>query len=200
VSASVFEQTARHYLDEIKNLDFTRIEAFLGVKGEEKSVTVPLFGLPYKATSTGILDHQGNLAPFDRAVIIFKYLLLCPKSLPKEAEWITYRNFKDSGPLTKYFEYEVERAIASFFSGKLEALLAATQRLGGVASPLALPYDHAAVWLALPKIPVMLLFNDADETFPAKCTVLFKDSAESYLDCECLAMIGKLLFIHLSSV
>ena len=47
---------------------------------------------------------------------------------------------------------------------------------------------------SLPKIPVLLLFNDSDEEFPAQCTVLFERSAENYLDMECLAMVGMLLF------
>jgi hypothetical protein len=50
---------------------------------------------------------------------------------------------------------------------------------------------------ALPKIPVLLLFNDADEEFPAQCAVLFERRAENFLDMECLAMVGMLLFEYL---
>jgi len=50
---------------------------------------------------------------------------------------------------------------------------------------------------ALPKIPVLMLFNDADEEFPARCRVLFERRAENYLDMECLAMVGMLLFEYL---
>jgi hypothetical protein len=45
----------------------------------------------------------------------------------------------------------------------------------------------------LPKIPVLLLFDDADEEFPAQCKVLFERRAEHYLDPECLAILGMLL-------
>jgi hypothetical protein len=50
---------------------------------------------------------------------------------------------------------------------------------------------------ALPEIPVLMLFNDADEEFPAQCAVLFERCAEKYLDIECLAMVGMLLFEYL---
>jgi hypothetical protein len=40
---------------------------------------------------------------------------------------------------------------------------------------------------------MLLLFNDADEEFPADCKVLFEKRAESYLDMECVAIIGMLL-------
>jgi hypothetical protein len=50
---------------------------------------------------------------------------------------------------------------------------------------------------ALPKIPVLMLFNDTDDEFPAQCAVLFERRAEKYLDMECLAMVGMLLFEYL---
>ena len=52
---------------------------------------------------------------------------------------------------------------------------------------------------ALPKIPVLMLFNDIDEEFPAQSTVLFERRAENYLDMECLAMVGMLLFEYLKA-
>jgi hypothetical protein len=50
---------------------------------------------------------------------------------------------------------------------------------------------------ALPRVPVFLLFNDADEDFPAQCTLLFQRDAASYLDMECLAMVGATLAARL---
>ena len=46
----------------------------------------------------------------------------------------------------------------------------------------------------LPRIPLLLLFNDADEDFPAHCSVLFEKRADTFLDAECLAIAGRLLF------
>jgi hypothetical protein len=42
-----------------------------------------------------------------------------------------------------------------------------------------------------------MLFNDADMEFAAQCMVLFERRAEKYLDMECLAMVGMLLFEYL---
>ena len=58
-------------------------------------------------------------------------------------------------------------------------------------------YDLCMQFNALPKIPVLMLFNDADKEFPAQCAVLFERRAEKYLDMECLAMVGMLLFEYL---
>jgi hypothetical protein len=43
----------------------------------------------------------------------------------------------------------------------------------------------------------LLLFNDADKEFAAQCMVLFERGADKYLDMECLAMVGMLLFEYL---
>jgi len=50
---------------------------------------------------------------------------------------------------------------------------------------------------ALPKIPILLLFNGADEEFPARCAMLFERRAEKYLDMECLAIAGWALSAYL---
>jgi hypothetical protein len=49
----------------------------------------------------------------------------------------------------------------------------------------------------LPKVPLLLLFNDKDEEFPAQCAVLFEKRTEKYLDMECVAMVGMLLYEYL---
>lgn len=46
---------------------------------------------------------------------------------------------------------------------------------------------------SLPRIPVLLRFNDRDEDFPAQCAVLFPRSAETFLDLECMAIGATLL-------
>ncbi len=40
-------------------------------------------------------------------------------------------------------------------------------------------------------------FNDADDEFPAQSSVLFQRRAEKYLDPECLAIAGRLLFTYM---
>jgi hypothetical protein len=49
------------------------------------------------------------------------------------------------------------------------------------------------VFEALPRVRIYLIFNDADEDFPADCSLLFEKQAAQYLDMECLAMIGMVI-------
>jgi hypothetical protein len=46
---------------------------------------------------------------------------------------------------------------------------------------------------ALPCLPLLLVFYDRDEDFPASCKVLFDKAAPTWLDMECLAVLGWIL-------
>ena len=101
--SSVFEKTYNDYLAQIATLDLKAIENKLQIKIEGDEVVVPLFGKPHKVSETGISDPSGKQPSLDISVIIFKYLLMCPDVYPHEKEWVSYRDFKDSGPLTTFF-------------------------------------------------------------------------------------------------
>jgi hypothetical protein len=194
---SVFEKTYKYYIAQVAEIDFKPIEQKLGVHAEGNDVTISLFGKPHKVSKNGITNPEGKRPSLDICVILCKYLLLCPDVYPREKEWVSFRDLKNSGPLTSYFANDVERAIAVCFAGRLDDLKEASKLLGGYPPDIEVAYDLAMQFDALPRVPVMLLFNDADDEFPAKSSVLFERRAEKYLDAECLAMVGRLLFTSL---
>ena len=49
-------------------------------------------------------------------------------------------------------------------------------------------WDLLMAFDMLPRIPIRLRFNDKDDEFPAQCSILFRKSAESYIDMESLAI------------
>ncbi len=194
---TVFDRTYKSYLEQLRKLSFESIAKNLGAKIEGNAIKIPLFRSDYEVSVERISGPSGEKPTHDICVILSKYLLLCPDPPPKEKEWVSFRNLKDSGPLINYFTNDVERAIASCFSGKLDDFKKACNTLGGYPSVLEVKYDFAIQFDALPMIPIIMLYNDADEEFPAKCYVLFECRAEKYLDAECIAMLGRLLFSHL---
>jgi hypothetical protein len=177
-----------------RSLALIQIGKKLGVDAEGTDIIIPLFGKPHKVSKSGITDPSGNRPSLDICVILCKYLLMCPDVYPREKEWFSFRDFKDSGPLTSYFTNDVEGAIATYFGGRLDDMKEASKLLGGYTPNMEVTYDLSMRFDALPRIPVMLLFNDADDEFPAKSSVIFERRAEHYLDSECMAMVGRCLF------
>ncbi|MFP4348689.1 MAG: DUF3786 domain-containing protein [Thermodesulfobacteriota bacterium] len=191
--AAVFDQIYREYLDRVARIDWRPKAELLGIQVGEHGITIPFFGVPYRIDEAGISDLNGNRPIQSVSVSLCQYLLLSPDATPEGDDWVTYKDFKDAAPFAGAFTKNVENAIADRFSGRLPALKAAADRLESRPSNLDLSHDFHRVFIGLPRIPLLLAFNDEDEDFPAQATVLFERRAERYLDMECLAMVGWLL-------
>ena len=188
--AAVFEETYNDYLSRIAGIDLAAAAASLGASLDDGRAGIPLLNRTYRVSKEGIAREDGKRPKLGTCVILSKYLLLCPPVEPTRTDWASYRDFKDAGPLATYWANEVESALVDAFEGRTADLEKAAEKLGGYAPDEDFPYDVCRCFDALPKIPMLMLFNDVDDEFPAKCTVLFQASAEAYLDGECLAMLG----------
>ena len=194
---TIFEENYQKYLDQVAKIDLALLPERLGVKVHDDEVVIPFFGNPYRISGKRIVGPDGRKAGYALSVILCKYLLLCPNHHPVADEWITYKDFKDAAPLIHYFSNNVQQAIAAHFSNRLPDLLSAAEKLGGRRPAIDVSYDFSACFDPLPRVPVLLVFNDADEEFPAQCSVLFEKRARNYLDMECLAMVGGALVQYL---
>lgn len=191
--SSVFMETYQNYLHEIAKIDMDSRSEKLGGAVEGNQMIISFFGQPYRISGRGIKNPSGKQPAIGICVVLCKYLLLCPEIPSLDTEWVSYRDFKDAAPLAGSFVNNTERPIAQNFSGRLDELNAACERLGGRNPGLDLSYQLIMKLYPLPKVPVLLLFDDADEEFPAQCKVLFERRAKNYLDPECLAILGTLL-------
>lgn len=189
----VFAETFQGYLKEIQNIDFLSRADVLGVAAENGALVIPLYDKVYTFSREGITPPGGEPLTPAVQVMICKYILSCPAKQPTDmGDLVTYREFKDSGPLTSYFTTNTNKTLESAFAGNVPGLRERALAVGGkvVSSEI---YDLALQFHAFPRIPVYLNFNDRDDTFPATCSVLYRSSAALYLDMECLAMTGTLL-------
>jgi len=195
----IYEQTYKDYLTRIAELDFQFLADKLGVQLAGQEVIIPFFGKPYRISARGITDPSNRQPHLSVSVILCKYLLMCPMIEPLAGNWLSYKDFKDAAPLVRAFYNTVTHPIAETFSGRLAELEKAGEKIGGYAPADALSYDLSMQFDALPKIPLLLLFNDKDDEFPAQCSVLFEKRTEKFLDMECLAMVGMLFFEYLKA-
>jgi hypothetical protein len=191
--AKVFDETYRRYLKEIQKIDFLAKAKVLGVTIDNNSLEIPLYDTLYRFGTDGIIcDEEETLTPAVQ-VMICKYILTCPPELPATDSYLmTYREFKDAGPLISYFTTNTNKTIETTFSGNLEGLKKRGQEIGCKLLPSDI-YDLSMQFLAFPRVPVIVNFNDRDDLFSATCSVLYLSSAAHYLDMECLAMTGTLL-------
>lgn len=197
--AEVFEKTYKEYLEQIKEIGLAAIAEKMGVEMRGDAVPVSLFEQEFLVRESGIEGPGGRELSFAEKVVLCKYFILYPKFEPVESEeFVSYRDFPDSAPFVGGFKENAELPIAKNFGGLYGALKKASAQLGGKDPELNLGYDVSRVFQALPDVPLLLLFNDEDEEFPASALILFQNRAQRYLDMECLAILGWLLADRLS--
>lgn len=189
---NIFKAHYEDYCRQVAECDFSAVKERLGIETREKEAIIPLLGETYSVSANGVTDSSGNRPGYGICVILFKYLLLCPDAVIEQREWAAIKDLKKMSQFTNInvFKSDVEDAIVKQFSGQLDTLSDASKKLGGKPSDMGKSYDFAAEFRALPRIDILLLFNDRDEEFPAACSLLFQRQAEHYLDPESLIMTG----------
>jgi len=194
MNKTTFDKIYENYLAEIAGLDFESIKDQLGIKVENDEAVIDFFGSSYRVSPKGIKDPSGKRPSHAISVVLCKYMLLCPEKDTTEKDWVSYKDFRDAAPFVGGFVNNSQVPIAEKFSGRLGMLEKAGKMLGGCSPDIDLTYDLSMKFDALPKVPILMLFNDEDDEFPAQTSLLFEKRAEKYLDMECLAIIGWSLY------
>lgn len=196
--APIFDKIHQDYLVRINNLDLEALSEKIGTEWTGQSVILPLFGVPYSISGAEVLDPSGNEPDHSIKVVLCQYLLRHPSRHPQNKSWASYKDFRDAAPLANTYHVNTEMEIARQFACRLHALKTAGLALGGKNHESALNYDLHMRFDALPRVPILLLFNDADDEFPAQSLLLYEKRVKHYLDMECLAILGRLLAEKLS--
>lgn len=199
-SNPIFKKNYVDYLKKLDTIDFSLLSSILDIKvnAELRTAQIPFFQADYQVSASGVVDHNGKRPSYDTCVILLKYLLMCPRQVPGENDWVNFRDLKSSGYTqhASLADYAIQ-SIARHYAGNLSRLKKTIEALNGKRPETNYPYDVSDVIAVLPRIPILFLFNDVDGQFPARAFILFEQRAEQFLDAECLAMVGSSLFGHL---
>jgi hypothetical protein len=162
---------------------------------EDGRARVPLFGRNCVVRPEGVYV-DGQKVDFMGAILIARYLLQAGKE-PVGRTWLPYRDLKDGGRFYSFIKANIEDKIAQEFGGKRRLLQERLSGLGAVPAGGDVRGDLALVVYPLPKVPVLCLFWDSDEEFPASFQFLFDASASSYLDLESLAVTLQYIYLKI---
>ena len=177
----------------VSDIDFLPRAVRLGAELAGDALIIPYYEKPFRISTDGVFDETVKRASFAISVVLFQYVFSCPAGIPIAGDWVPYREFKDAGPRAGYFISNTNKIIGTTFAGNPEALQYACKRLGGRFLDDDSSWDLSVAFDMLPRIPIRLRFNDKDDDFPAQCSILFRQSAESYIDMESLAIGGTYL-------
>ena len=179
----------------LTGIDYLAKSTLLGAKIQDNELVIPFFGIPHRVSRSGVTDMSGREINLALGVVLYQYVLHCPQDTSAGGEeLVTFREFEASSPLSGYFVENTQKLIAGAFAGNISALEARCKKLEGVLHvDDNASYDLSVQFNALPRIPIFLRFNDRDEEFPAQCVILFRRSAEQFLDLQSLCISGTFL-------
>ena len=196
---AVYDQTYHRYLGELKNIPFKERADVLGITLVGDAVVIPYFEEPIRLTSDGLVGKNGKRPDFADCVVICRYLIMACKAKTRDKTWVAYRDFPDAGPLTVFWRDAVEKPIAERFAGQVDTLASACDNLGAKLPETDIACDLCRQLFPLPKVPLLLVFNDKDDDFPAAASVLFEKRADGFLDAESQAILGQAFTRRLSA-
>ncbi|WP_022666154.1 DUF3786 domain-containing protein [Desulfospira joergensenii] len=193
--SKVFETHYQDYCRRIGRCDLGAAAEILGLVPEEQGGWIRFLNRDYWVSGEGFRDDSGRRPGYGLCVILAKYVLLCPDRVIRDPQWVGIRDFKKDAAITNvnFFTSDTEQAILKHFQSRTDRMELAGQALAGKPHDTGAGYDLSMVFDLLPRIRLLLLFNDKDEGFPAMCRVLFEKHAEFYLDPESLVMCGSAL-------
>jgi hypothetical protein len=179
--------------DKVAPLDLAELAAGMGARyGEEDGrpyVNLNYFGHRLLVFKDEVRYPEGVEAnPWD-AILLYNYLASQGQAEPT-GTWITFQSLPNSVSKTKTLK-RLEGELAAHFAGKQGQLEEAAAHLGAAPVQTAGDADLQLVLRPLPKVPILLLFWEADpeEDFPAQVHFLFDGNVSDYLDLESLLFL-----------
>ncbi len=151
---------------------------------------VPFFGRPYivDVENGTVFDREtGNLCPAGAGLLILHYLIYA-RNVEPCGVWITLKEVPRGGAFFyPAFQKQVLDGIANAFQHDLNAFERAAALLNGKQLGMG---DRAAVFVALPKIPLAVVMWKADEEFGGAASILYDKTIEYFSPMETIIAFG----------
>jgi hypothetical protein len=168
----------------------------LGGTGDADQASVPVFGIPRDVRLDGVYQ-DGRRLDIIGSILTVRYLLQSGDHKITNL-WLPYRDLKDGAQFSSYIKIHIEDRIAESFAGKTSLLRTRFDALKATPWSGEIQADLSVVVHPLPRVPVLCLFTDRDEEFPASFQFFFDSSASSYLDLEALAAALEYIYMKIT--
>jgi len=187
-NSKIFNKAYPALLSRVKPMDLSQKLHILGIQKQGALFIFNFFNHQLAFDGNDFFNTAGgDLTPAVK-VVLCTYILMSPENeLKNNGKPVTFREFSNAGPLFSKFTENTAKIIQSSFSNQLETLSLRCLKLGGTMITNH-AYDISVRFRALPKIPIILNFNDADNLMPAGAGFLYHDTAATYLDLQCLTI------------
>ena len=188
-----FDDAFKTCLPNLRQFDFKEKSDILGIQKKDGLFIFPFFNRELAYDGGDFIDLAGEEVLPAIKLVLLRYMMMCPKKASQgSGRLLTFREFPDSGPLFSRFVNNTSKIMETTFSGRLGELEKRCRKLNGRIVNTD-SHDLSVRFMALPRIPIIFNFNDAEDEMPAQAGFLFQDNAGDYLNFETLAIISTCL-------
>ncbi len=135
-------------------------------------------------------DTGKVVSPLIETLLLYYYSTA--SGAPIQGEWVSFADLPDGRFYNQAFQGYTGSELGRFFQSDAARLKQAVTSSGGVLVPDA-PGDLAYRFMALPRVPLLLVYWQGDEDFPSSYQVLFDAAADRYLPTDACAILGSYL-------
>lgn len=176
-------------VSKLSELDFQESADRLGLEYVDGGVRVSFLKREYRITVDGVEPLDGQPVNVNNLSVLAHYLLSKGQGEP-ENSYIPFETIpRMIGGLSAQSRL-MNAPLERYFGNDYLKFREAAAKVGGVAEE-AQSGKHTWRFDVLPKIPLQLVFYEADEDFPSEIQILLDMTAIQFLEFECLAfMVG----------
>lgn len=190
---------ARERASSMKIVDLPeRIGGTLVRDQDGEALELPYFTGTIRISETGIQTSDGSDLDRWEQVFLYNHMAQGGRRRPI-GRWKAFDQIPNTVSKVKSMKAHVEDVLQNRFQGRVDVLRRACEACGGKAVTQGeLPEgegcsDVAMVFRPLPRIPILLLFWDADplEGFEARAKLLFDETIVEHLDIESIVFLSE---------
>ncbi len=167
---------------------------------EENALKLPYLNQEVLIFKDRIEKANGEKLSHWEMVFLYNHIAQGGKNSPK-GEWLPFHELPNTISKIKSMKKHVEELLENSFKGKIEELKRKALKLGGIDMSKEFPSADVAIkFIVLPRIPVLLLFWDAEdeEDLGAKAQILFDSTIIEHLDIESILFMCETLVEYLT--
>jgi hypothetical protein len=187
--------------EKVEPLDFAALaEGLRATYGQDNGR--PYLSLSYYGREVQVFKNEVRYPegeeenPWD-AILLYNYIA-SQGHRPPSGQWVKFQGLPNSVSKTKTL-LRLQKHLAEHFTGKTQLLDRKAREVGGKPAAIAQEADLQFLFQPLPRLPLLLVFHDAEpeENFEAEAHFLFDAQVMDYLDLESLLFLVERLMDRL---
>ncbi len=175
---------------EVRMLDFRKCAVDTGGELVDGSLGIRCLGMDFLIGPEGDITTRGYINPWIR-ILLLHYVRTGGCGEPT-GRWVSFSELKAGLVKASSFHRDCEEPLRELLDAAPDRTGAMLARLGAEKVPSE-SADHAWRIMALPKVPVLILYwqeeKEQDLSFSSTCRILFDSSADRFLDVESLMFL-----------